>query len=245
MLEKAGVTVGVYPGRGLHGEVVRELGARITSGKYEPGSLIDPEQLEAELGVSKTVVREALRVLAAKGLVDSRPKRGTFVRARTAWSLLDIDVMQWRGMLEATDSAFLADLAEVRSIVEPAGVRLAAERRTDSDIAELEAALAAMAEAGSDGELVVAADLRFHLGLLRASHNELLVRMDVVIIHALGARDRLIHNSGDGWRDSIPSHRVVLSAVRAGKPAAAATAMSRLLKDAERDVQERLSLNNA
>jgi DNA-binding FadR family transcriptional regulator len=144
--------------RGLHAQTVETLGSRIVRGYYEPGQALSPDQLESEFGISKTVLREAFRVLAAKGLVDARQKRGTVVRARAAWSLLDADLLRWQG--GQPDAAFFANLAEVRSIVEPAGARLAAERRTEEDLADLRAALDQMAKAGTDAPAVVAATSR-------------------------------------------------------------------------------------
>src|SRR3954470_22964117 len=165
--------------RGLHAQTVEKLGSRIVRGYYQPGQALPPDELEREFGISKTVLREALRVLAAKGLVDARQKRGTVVQARAAWSLLDADLLRWQG--GQLDSAFFANLAEVRGIVEPAGARLAAERRTNDDLGAMRTALDQMATAGSDGQAVVAADLAFHQALLDAAHNELLSRMEVVI----------------------------------------------------------------
>jgi GntR family galactonate operon transcriptional repressor len=227
--------VTAYPGRGLHGEVVSALGLRIVRGDYAPGSTIEVESLESELGVSKTVIREALRVLGAKGLVDSRPKRGTFVRDRDVWNLLDTDVMLWRREADVTNDTLLTDRSELRNLVEPACARLASLRRTDEDLAKLDAALARMVEASEDADKAVAADLDFHLLMLHASHNELMIRMDVVIIHALGARDRLVHRPGLAWRDSVPDHVVVLEAVRRGDADAAAEAMTTLLHNSSED----------
>src|SRR5918999_686463 len=140
-----------YPDRGLHGQVVQEVGRRIVSGAEPPGSILDIEHLEATFDVSKTVVREALKVLAAKGLVDARPKRGTFVRPRADWSLLDPDLLRWQFESSARDQ-FLTNRHEVRLIVEPAGARLAAVRRTDDDLAALEGTLTLVpAEANAAG----------------------------------------------------------------------------------------------
>ena len=219
--------------RGLHAQTVETLGSRIVRGYYEPGQALPPEELENEFGISKTVLREALRVLAAKGLVDARQKRGTVVRARGAWSLLDADLLRWQG--GQPDAAFFTNLAEVRSIVEPAGARLAAERRTEEDLADLRAALDQMANAGSDALAIVAADLAFHQALLDAAHNELLSRMEVVIEAGLRARDAVVH-SGENWPDSVPVHRAILHAIEAGDGAAAETAMRRLLEQASVDV---------
>ncbi|HZC25670.1 MAG TPA: FCD domain-containing protein, partial [Actinopolymorphaceae bacterium] len=163
----------VYAGRGIHGQTVEVIGRRILTGDLGEGATIDVVALEGELDISRTVVREALRVLGAKGLVGARQKRGTFVRPRSDWNLLDADILRWQ-FSGRSDPGFFTSLHEVRSIVEPAGARLAAERRTDADLAALEASLAAMAEAGADPEPATEADLAFHRALLIAAHNELL-----------------------------------------------------------------------
>jgi DNA-binding FadR family transcriptional regulator len=227
--------VGTYPGRGLHGQVVESIGARIIRGDFPPGVALVPEDLEREYDVSKTVIREALRVLAAKGLVDSRQKRGTYVRPRSAWSLLDADLLRWQGR-ENPDNTFLENLAEVRSIVEPAGARLAAQRRTEADLLKLEDALTAMAGAGSDADAVIEADLRFHRALLDSAHNELLSRMEVVIETGLRVRDEIVHQGGRHWADSVPAHRALLEAVRAADGDAAVAAMRDLLAQASTDL---------
>ncbi|WP_234441884.1 FadR/GntR family transcriptional regulator, partial [Streptomyces sp. WM6386] len=100
-------------------------------GDYPPGSVVDPVSFETELGVSKTVIREAMRVLASKGLLESKQKRGTTIRPRADWNLLDSDLLRWQGSSDPTDG-FLEDLAEVRAIVEPAGARFAAAPPTAS-----------------------------------------------------------------------------------------------------------------
>ncbi len=193
--------------RGLHGQTVETIGSRIVRGRYAPGSSLPPEELEQEFGISKTVLREALRVLAAKGLVDARQKRGTVVRPRSSWSLLDADLLRWQG--GEPDAAFLDNLAEVRGIVEPAGARLAASRRDDDDLDAMRAALQAMTEAGTG-------------------------RMEVVIEAGLRARDLLVH-AGEHWPDSVPVHRAILEAIEAGDGSAAAAAVDTLLEQASAD----------
>jgi len=219
--------------RGLHAQTVETLGSRIVRGYYEPGQALPPDKLETEFGISKTVLREAFRVLAAKGLVDARQKRGTVVQARAAWSLLDADLLRWQG--GQPDAAFFANLAEVRGIVEPAGARLAAERRTEQDLADLRAAIRQMASAGNDALAVVAADLAFHQALLDAAHNELLSRMEVVIEAGLRARDAVVHG-GEHWPDSVPVHQAIFDAIEAGNGEAAERAMRKLLEQASVDV---------
>ncbi|WP_143569411.1 FadR/GntR family transcriptional regulator, partial [Streptomyces acidiscabies] len=120
-----------YSGRGVHGQVVHALGARIVGGAIGVGATLEVGALGAELGVSQTVMREALKVLAGKGLIDARQKRGTFVRERAHWNLLDADVIRWR-METGDGDRLLRDLTDVRAIVEPAAARRAALHRTDA-----------------------------------------------------------------------------------------------------------------
>jgi GntR family galactonate operon transcriptional repressor len=231
-----GGLAGVYEGRGLHGHIVELLGAQIVGGALSAGATLFSGDLEQEFRVSKTVVREALKVLAAKGLVESRQKRGTIVRPRSAWRLLDPDVVRWRDGGHP-DYAFLENLAEVRQIVEPAAAELAAVRRDEHDLERLEAALEAMSASGDDAEKIVAADLLFHRALLAAAHNELLTQMEVVLSSGLQVRDRFVHHSTN-WSDSVPTHRAVLHAIRDGDAEAAHRGVERLLTQAAADLAE-------
>jgi GntR family transcriptional regulator, galactonate operon transcriptional repressor len=221
--------------RGMHDVAVHEIGQRIVRGDLEPGTVLAIESLEREFG-SRTVVREALRVLADKGLVGARPKRGTFVRPRDEWRLLDDDMLRWQ-LGQRPDMAFLDNLAEVRAIIEPAAARLAAQRRTDADLEELHAALTLAADPAAAPDQLVDADVRFHRTLLAAAGNELLQRMESVIETGLRARDLLVHGQST-WADSVPAHRAVLDAVEARDPAAAQAAMEALLDQAVRDVAD-------
>jgi DNA-binding FadR family transcriptional regulator len=223
-----------YAARGVHGQTVEVIAQRILTGQFAEGSTLDIVALQSEFDVSLTVLREALKVLAAKGMVDARPKRGTFVRPRADWSLLDGDVLRWQFARAAQPSLF-EDLHELRSIVEPGAASLAAARATDADVEALDAALAAMAAAGSDASAAVAADLAFHRALLAATHNELLVRMEVVIETGLAERDRMVHGAL-GTDDPVPSHRAVVDAIRGREPVEAASAMRMLLMKAFDDV---------
>ncbi|NSC20774.1 FadR family transcriptional regulator [Streptomyces albus subsp. chlorinus] len=230
-----------YARRGVHGQTVEALAHRVLSGALGEGATLDLAALRAELGVSLTALRESLKVLAAKGMVDARQKRGTFVRPRADWDLLDEDVLRWRlqsaaGAASEAGPSLLRDLDEVRGIVEPAAVRLAARRRTRADLAALDAALEAMGAARDGAPEAVEADLAFHRALLAASRNELLERMERVIATARAARDRLVHGPGHHPHDPVPSHRRVLEAVRSGDPDEAEAAMRRLLAQAAQDV---------
>jgi DNA-binding FadR family transcriptional regulator len=217
-----------------HDRLVTSLGTSIVNGEIDPGADLDPVAIESRFGVSRTAVREALRVLSAKGLVGARPRRGTFVAPRQQWALLDPDVLRWR-FADRVDGVFLDELGEVRLTVEPAAARLAATRRTDRDLAGLEDSLAAMrSAAGRQTADQVAADLAFHDALLRAAHNELLLRMSVVIEVGLRVRDQFVH--GTLTTESADQHAEVLLAIRRQRPRAAEVAMRSLIEKSIADV---------
>lgn len=226
----------VYRGRGLHGQIVEKIGLRIVSDSYAPGATLFADHLEQEFDVSKTVIREALKVLAAKGLVESRQKRGTVISPRRTWNLLDADVLRWQGT-DRPDFAFLENLAEVRAIVEPAGARLAASRRTDDDLEDMQQALDAMAASREEPDGMVAADVCFHQALLDAAHNELLSRMEVVLAAGLQMRDRFVHHGTHG-SDPMPTHRALFEAVRDGDADLAGRTVEALLAQASADLAE-------
>ncbi|MER6951288.1 FadR/GntR family transcriptional regulator [Nonomuraea sp. NPDC000554] len=223
-----------YSGRGIHGQTVEAIAAMVFGGEFREGDSLDVTALQERLGVSSTALREAMKVLTAKGLIGARPKLGTYVRPRADWNLLDGDVIRWK-FAGRPDPGFLRDLHELRSIVEPSVARLAALRRTPEQLDALRQALDAMAAATDP----VAADLDFHRALLAAAGNELLVRMEVVMGAGLAERDRLVHGSSSGG-DPVPSHLAVLEAIGAADPDAAEAAMRSLLDKAWRDVDELL-----
>ena len=211
--------------RGLHGQLVEIIARRILSGEIGEGETLDLVALQHELEVSLTAVREALKVLSAKGIVDARQKRGTFVRPRADWNLLDSEVISWR-LIDKHDTTMLDNLHELRTIMEPRAARLAAERATDDDIKALDAALAEMTN--GEGEAASAdADLRFHRRLLAASRNELLERLEVAVQADLAEQHR---NGGQmAAGDAVKGHHAVLDAIRARDPDAAERAMHDLL----------------
>lgn len=226
-----------YPDRGLHGRVVDELGLRIMSGKLAAGATVDTEELTSVYDVSRTVVREALKVLAGKGLIDARPRRGTYVRERLHWNLLDPDVLRWQ-FDTLTDTSILEKLHEVRVMVEPAAAELAAARRTDDDVAVLIEAVDAMGLADTSADAIAEADLRFHLGLIAATHNELIEQLSIIIGIGLSARDQYVHNHRVSIKRGLQMHRDIATAVAAGDPVAARERMLELLESAASDVRE-------
>jgi GntR family galactonate operon transcriptional repressor len=212
--------------RGIHGQTVEALGGRIVAGEIPEGATLDITALRAELDVSLTALREALKVLSAKGIVDARQKRGTFVLPRAEWHLLDRDVIRWQ-VAGGAGGSLLESLHEIREIVEPAAARLAATRASAGDLVALDRAIDQMAAANGDLAAAVDADLEFHRTLLATAHNELLQRMEVVLETGLAERDRTVH--GGPHDDPVPNHRAVVDAIRAGDAAGAEDAMRRLL----------------
>jgi GntR family galactonate operon transcriptional repressor len=221
--------------RGLHGVTTAALARRILAGELQPGDTVDPELLGTEFGVSRTVVREALRALAAKGMIDARPNRGTYVRSRRSWNLLDPDLLRWQSESDHIGELFRS-LGEVRAIIEPAAARLAAMRRTEPQLQVVQDALEAMSIGSDRPELFTAADLAFHAAVLRAAGNELLEQMESVIAVALSVRDRFVH-SRRGWYDSIPVHRELFEAIARRDPGAAVAASQKLLAMSATDLQ--------
>ncbi|HEV7977611.1 FadR/GntR family transcriptional regulator [Amycolatopsis sp.] len=220
--------------RGVHGQTVETLAARILSNEYAEGSVLDLPALQQELDVSLTALREALKVLTAKGLIDARQKRGTFVRPRTAWNMLDADVMRWQ-TADPANTALFDQLTEVRAVVEPAAARLAAQRATESDVAALTVALDRMAQAGDLAEMIDA-DLEFHRLLLTMTGNAFLSQIERVIAIGLAERDRVVHATARE-DDPVPTHRAVLDAITAKDPDAAEAAMQALLTKSSEDLE--------
>jgi DNA-binding FadR family transcriptional regulator len=213
----------------IHGTIARDLGILIVTGRYQPGDILDGEIAAADrLQVSRTAYREALRMLAAKGLVESRPKTGTRVSDRIAWHLLDPDVLSWIFEFEPEDD-LLASLFELRRIVEPEAAALAAQRRTEAHIAIMSEALDKMAEHTLATEPGRVADQNFHAALLDASGNPFLVTLTSGVGAAVAWTTVFKQRNSPLRRDPIPDHRRVFEAVEAGDAKAAHAAMAELI----------------
>jgi DNA-binding FadR family transcriptional regulator len=214
--------------RDLHGRVAYQLATGILRGDYAPESTLPREaELMEAFGVSRTVLREALRTLTSKGLIESRPKVGTRVRPRHAWNLLDADLLDWYSQV-APPLAFALKLQEMREMVEPYAAALAAHAHTDETLRALTDAHAAMAAARSFDEWV-RADLRFHLGILAACSNELLMPLGPLIERTLEAQLRLNAKRADVFSASLAEHTAVFEAIRTRDTHAARDAMAGLL----------------
>lgn len=223
--------------KNVHGTTVDLLGAAIVGGRYAAGASIPPEPvLGEELGVSRTVVREAVKSLVAKGLVSTGPKVGTRVLPAEQWNWFDPDVIIWQSQAGLTRE-FLRDLQELRRVVEPAAVRIAAQRATPEDIAGIEAAFAGMKHAVEEGGDYVKYDLQFHQGLLRACHNRMIVQMSKALSALLRTSFEISTTRKDGPKNSLPLHRAVLDAVIAREPEQAEQAILVLIDGAREDIE--------
>lgn len=221
----------------LHGAIARDLGVRIVSGRYKPGHLLDNEiEASERLRVSRTAYREAVRILSAKGLVQSRPKVGTKVSEPKDWHLLDPDVLSWIFELDPNET-LLADLFELRKIVEPEAAALAAARRTAKQLEHMQRALDDMAKHTLATEAGRLADREFHSTLLRASGNAFLISLTSGITAAIIWTTIFKHRRNRLSRDSMPDHRRVFDAIAAGNPKAAHKAMLMLIELAYADTK--------
>jgi DNA-binding FadR family transcriptional regulator len=227
--------------KNVHGNTVDHLGEAIVAGRYAVGASIPPEPaLGLELGVSRTVVREAVKSLIAKGLMTTGPKVGTRVLSEEHWNWFDPDVIIWQSKAGLTPE-FLRDLQDLRRVVEPAAMRLAAERATAEDIAAVELAYAGMKRAVEEGGDYVTHDLRFHQGLLRASRNRMLVQMSKALSALLRTSFEISTRRKDGPMNSLPLHREVLDAVIAHDADRAERAIQKLIDGARNDIEEVLA----
>lgn len=227
--------------KNIHGVTLDRLGEAIVAGRYAAGASIPPEPLLCEeLGVSRTVIREAVKSLVAKGLLVTGPKVGTRVLAEEQWNWFDPDVVAWQSRVGLTRE-FLRDLQEMRRLIEPAAVRLAAERATPAVIAEIEAAYAGMKDAIENGGDYVSHDLRFHQGLLRACGNRMMVQMSKALGALLRTSFEISTTRPDGPASSLPLHRAVLDAVIERSPIKAEIASRLLIDGARKDIDQVLA----
>ena len=229
---------------GLHATVVDQIGMRIVQGDFPPGEALPTADDSTEmLGVSRTVLREAIKVLAGKGLVESRPRTGTRVRPRADWNFLDPDVLSWRYAAGVSADDVKA-LFELRRAIEPMSAALAAQRATPEQVADLNAALAEMEEVCDDGERFAKPDLLFHQTILRMTGNELIGSLAALVETALIMSFRLSNDNPGGQRHSLPLHREVARKIAAGDGAGAQKALLVLIDNAEEDVRRSVENRN-
>jgi GntR family transcriptional regulator, galactonate operon transcriptional repressor len=228
----------------VHNAVLRTIGASILGGTYGPGDALPREhELAAQFGVSRSSVREAVRVLCAKGLLQAGPRVGVRVRPRDAWQMLDPTVLSWHPDIRR-EPELLPSLLEARRIIEPPAAALAARHATAADLAAIEAACLGMARAIPDDMAACSeADLAFHAGVIAASHN-------LVLKGLIGAMTAMLRPLFDitnrlmappliaSESQALLLHREVLDRIRLRDEAGARDAMARLLDIAEDDLRK-------
>lgn len=221
----------------VHDAVVRTLGAWVLGGRYAPGSVLPREdELAVHFGVSRTSIREAIRVMSAKGLLETRQRVGVRVRSRDDWRLLDPAVLAWHPDLRA-DPELVESLVEARRIIEPATAELAARRATAADLAEIEAAYLAMERAiPLDLEACCDADLAFHRSIITASHNVVLKGLVGTIEAALRAAFLVTTGLMENQVRTLSVHKDVLERIRYRDSDGARRAMNHLLDVAAEDL---------
>ena len=221
---------------GLPERVAEALGRRVVAGQIAPGGSIPTEpEIQKEFGVSRTAVREAMRLLLAKGLIETRPKTGTRVRPPEEWNVLDPEVLAWHSA-DNPEPQFIEDLFNMRLIFEPAAAESAAERASSEQLRKIGEALEAMTGSSRGSRDQVEADLAFHMAILEAGGNRLLRALGSLIASALTVTFSL------NWRarstsleERMDMHREVYRHIKAGKPRLAGQAMHRLISSSRSD----------
>lgn len=231
-------------GKGKIAVAVTTLGERIASGAFPPDRPLPVEAELAEmLDVGRSVLREAIKVLASKGMVSARPRHGTVIQPRSQWNLLDHDVLHWVLRPGQVDPDLVSDILVARRIVEPEAARLAARHATYDDKAAILTACGAMRASVGDPDASVRADIAFHTAILEASHNAILLAFSPALSAMLSAFFQISIQNPDVFPGNLPAHERVANAIAASDADAAHAAMISVLTYTEDDVSERLSLH--
>jgi DNA-binding FadR family transcriptional regulator len=218
-----------------HAEVARSIGVDIIAGRYAEGTRLPGDaELISVFGVSRPVLRESVKTLVAKGLLSTKARVGTVVRERGAWNMFDADVLAWH-LDGGIDKRFLGDLAEIRLAVEPRAAALAAARRSEADIAELERRMDRMRREASDSVGFADADLALHIAVANASGNLFMRSIGNVIEAALRASFLLSAPVDPRDRETVLLwHLRIFDAIAAGDAQAASAAMIEVIYNGRR-----------
>ncbi|MHC5176984.1 D-galactonate utilization transcriptional regulator DgoR [Serratia rhizosphaerae] len=195
--------------------IIIEIGRQIVGGKYVPGAALPSEaELCEEFATSRNIIREVLRALMAKRLVEVKRYRGAFVTLRNQWNYLDTDVLNW-ALEQDYDPRLIAAMSEVRNLVEPTIARWAAERATSSELAVIEAALNDMLAHHQQRELFNEADIRYHEAVLASVHNPVLQQLSVAISSLQRAVfERTYMPDEDNMPRTLREHQDLYDAIR-------------------------------
>ena len=224
----------------LSGQVVHQIGLSIMRSDFKPGDTLSSEpELSLQFNVSRPIMREALKILSAKGLIESRPRTGTKVRPRADWNILDHDVIGWLYEV-GPDHSFLEALCEVRLMFEPAAARLAAARATGEEINTIEEYYRRMEEGVTTPETYIPADMAFHAAICAAAHNEMLQKITETLTTSLHM-SRLVTSRLTGANlAAMPLHWSVANAIHRRDEQAAEEAMRKLVLLTTGDIQRTL-----
>jgi GntR family transcriptional regulator, galactonate operon transcriptional repressor len=208
----------------------------IFADRYPAGSALPRENDLCDLyGVSRTVIRESLKVLESKGLVRGKPRIGTTVCDKDEWNILDGDVLDWMGPA-IRDFDLLGCILEARRTIEPAAAELAAERASTQEIADLDSAWRQMRDSANDPERFTEADMQFHTVLLNASHNQVFRRLSSAIHAALHYALHASNVAVESREDAVLIHGELVEALRLRDKARARDCSNRMLDLAGRDL---------
>jgi DNA-binding FadR family transcriptional regulator len=235
----------VFRRKNRHEQVVEELGKRIVRGEIGlAGGLPIEADLAAELGISRNALREAIKVLASKGLVEVRPKIGTRICPQEQWNLLDRDVLDWLSAT-VTGPRHARDLVEFRLIIEPHAAYLAALRATATDVAAIREAYLALEACIGHPMKVPAADIVFHRSIYTASHNAVLNQMGSLITPLMQIQITMTTASPGSFERGLPLHRAVTEAISSRDPGRAEELSRQLVRMPYEDLTERLGEDSA
>lgn len=217
------------PARNLTFGLLDTLGRDIVTGVYETQRFPTEAELAAQHGVSRSVTREAVKMLTAKGLLTARPRKGTSVQPGSAWNLFDPDVLRW--ILERKFSLeLLRQFSELRIAIEPEAAALAARAGDAAAVAAIRSSYRTMEAAESRGEDTLEDDIAFHVSVLNASGNPFYMQFRDVVATALRT-SILFTNRFKGRTASLPAHEAVLRAIERGEPEAARGAMATIIAE--------------
>jgi DNA-binding FadR family transcriptional regulator len=227
--------------KGIQGRIIRRLGEDIVRGIYPPGTFLPREpELMSEHSVSRTSIREVIKVLCAKGLVETRQKIGTRVLDRSSWNIFDADVLLWHPFDDMNNDV-LRDLVEMRQLVEPPAARFAATRATLDEIAAIGESCEAMRRSMGDMAAYAKADVQFHMTVLQASHNVMLHRFAQIVANFLQISFRIQQEALDNHDNLIENdyanHLKIYEAINRSDAASAETLMLQVVLHGKASLQ--------
>lgn len=231
--------------RSVHNQILHEVGERILCGVFMPGDILPSENaLSDEFKVSRPVMREAIKVLAAKGLVDARPKIGTRVRGREQWNMLDPDILTWSFASREAEQ-YAIHLSEMRRVLEPEAAAMAALRASPEQVEKIAESFAGMESFPEETPEHIVHDLRFHQGILEATGNPFIASTGHVIESALMFSFKLSAQIESSRTQSLPRHRDVLVSIQAKDASGARRAMEVLIDETWADIVKFMKTRDA